>query len=212
MLLALFNHGLRWPEREGSLEHVCKRFGERCILKNVNLSLSSTTRILLTGPNGSGKTTLFKLIQGEERPDQGTIRIVDGARIGYLAQEPTALAQDQTVIETYRHGQIGYEGELIGRLLGYGLFRLEDMEKQVRQLSIGQRRKLELACLLAARPNVLLLDEPTNYISLDLLEAFEAAILHFPGPVLVISHDRWFNQRYAGECWEINAGMLIQKS
>jgi macrolide transport system ATP-binding/permease protein len=113
------------------------------------------------------------------------------------------------VIETYRYGQVGYEGEFVGRLIGYGLFSLEDMQKKVGQLSIGQRRKLEIARLMAESPNVLLLDEPTNYISLDVLEAFEAAIMTFPGPVIVVSHDRWFIQRFGGKLWELVNGKIF---
>jgi macrolide transport system ATP-binding/permease protein len=103
---------------------------------------------------------------------------------------------------------VGYEGEFVGRLIGYGLFRLEDMHKKVAQLSIGQRRKLEIARLMADGPNVLLLDEPTNYISLDVLEAFEAAIVTFPGPVIAVSHDRWFIQRFGGKMWELGDGRI----
>ncbi len=193
------------------LEHLTKCWGERCIFDDISLELGPTTRILLTGPNGAGKTTLLKLILEREKPDSGNISIVHGAKIGYLPQDPELPDLHKTVIETYRYGQQGYESEFIGRLLGYGLFRLEDMEKQVGQLSVGQRRKLEIASLMAAHPNVLLLDEPTNYISLDVLEAFEAAILAFPGPVIAISHDRWFIERFKGELWEMKEGQLTQQ-
>jgi macrolide transport system ATP-binding/permease protein len=85
------------------------------------------------------------------------------------------------------------------------------MHKKVAQLSVGQRRKLEIARLMAEGPNVLLLDEPTNYISLDVLEAFESAILAFPGPVIAISHDRWFMQRFGGEVWELVEGEIMKQ-
>ena len=189
-----------------SVSGLSKSWGERRILSDVEMEVGPKARILLTGPNGAGKTTLLKIIMGLETPDTGAVRIAPGARIGYLPQESEQLDLSKTVLETYRYGQIGYEGEFIGRLLGYGLFRLEDMHKQVGQLSIGQRRKLEIARLMAEGPNVLLLDEPTNYISLDVLEAFESAIIHFPGPVIAISHDRWFMQRFSGQIWELMDG------
>lgn len=192
------------------VDHIHKCFGERQLFQDLHLSLAPRSRIMLIGPNGAGKTTLLRLLLGEEQPDSGTITLSPGIQVGYLPQEPDTLDLEKSVIETYRYGQVGYEGEFIGRLIGYGLFRLEDMPKKVRQLSVGQRRKLEIARLMATNPNVLLLDEPTNYISLDVLEAFEEAVLHFPGPVIAISHDRWFIQRFGGEIWELQDGHLVK--
>ena len=189
------------------VSNLTKCWDETCILDDVNFTIAYDTRILLFGPNGAGKTTLLKMLMGIEKPDRGEIRIVDSARIGYLPQDPQ-MDLDKTVLDTYRYGQVGYEGEFVGRLIGYGLFSLEDMQKKVGQLSIGQRRKLEIARLMAEGPNVLLLDEPTNYISLDVLEAFEAAIMTFPGPVIAVSHDRWFMQRFGGEMWELVQGKI----
>src|SRR6266566_2659099 len=194
-----------------SAAHLTKCWGETCILDDVSFTITSGARILLYGPNGAGKTTLLKIIMGLEKQNAGEVSIVDGARIGYLPQDPQ-MDLDKTVIDTYRYGQVGYEGEFVGRLIGYGLFRLEDMRKKAGQLSIGQRRKLEIARLMAEGPNVLLLDEPTNYISLDVLEAFETAIVTFPGPVIAVSHDRWFMQRFGGKMWELVDGKLTDGS
>ena len=189
-------------------KHVTKCWGAQCVLKDVSFTIGAQARILLFGPNGAGKTTLLKIILGQEQADDGTVSIVESARIGYLPQDPHMDAA-KTVIETYRYGQVGYESEFVGRLIGYGLFRLEDMHKKVGQLSLGQRRKLEIARLMAEGPNILLLDEPTNYISLDVLEAFESAILNFPGPVIAVSHDRWFIQRFGGKLWNLAHGTLL---
>jgi len=188
--------------------HLTKCWDETCVLNDISFTIPSDARILLFGPNGAGKTTLLRIIMGLEKPGNGEVSIVDSALIGYLPQDPQ-MDLDKTVIETYRYGQVGYEGEFVGRLIGYGLFRLEDMYKKVGQLSIGRRRKLEIARLMAEGPNVLLLDEPTNYISLDVLEAFESAILSFPGPVIAVSHDRWFIQRFGGKLWELVEGKLV---
>jgi macrolide transport system ATP-binding/permease protein len=190
------------------VSNLSKCWDETCILDDINFTIPSDARVLLFGPNGAGKTTLLKIVMGIEKPDRGEIRIVGSASIGYLPQDPQ-INLDKTVLETYRYGQVGYEGEFVGRLIGYGLFSLEDMHKKVRQLSVGQRRKLEIARLMAEGPNVLLLDEPTNYISLDVLEAFEAAIVAFPGPVIAVSHDRWFMQRFGGKMWELVDGKIF---
>ncbi|MHB8596921.1 MAG: ribosomal protection-like ABC-F family protein [Ktedonobacteraceae bacterium] len=191
------------------MQHISKHWGERCILSDMTMIVAPDARIVLFGPNGAGKTTLLKIIMGLEQADTGETSITPGARIGYLPQEPEDLVLTKTVLETYRYGQIGFEADLVAKLIGYGLFRLEDMHKTVGQLSVGQRRKLEIARLMAAGPNVLLLDEPTNYISLDVLEAFETAIIHFPGPVIAISHDRWFIQRFGGAVWELKDTTLV---
>ena len=192
------------------LQQVSKSFGERTLFRDLTFTVSARTRVVLAGPNGAGKTTLFKLILGQEQPDVGVVHVVESARIGYLPQEPYLPDLEKTVLEAYRYHQFGYEDEFIGRLLGYGLFRLEDMTKKVRQLSPGQRQKLEIACLMAQAPNVLLLDEPTNYVSLDVLEAFEHALQTFPGPIIAISHDRWFIQRFGGELWELAHERLVR--
>ncbi len=206
---AFFNTQPLQSEIVLNVSHLTKCWGAQCVLRDVSFSVGSRARILLFAPNGAGKTTLLKLIMGMEQLDEGAIRIVESARIGYLPQDPQ-LDLRKTVIDSYRYGQVGYEGEFIGRLIGYGLFRLEDMHKKVGQLSLGQRRKLEISQLMAAGPNVLLLDEPTNYISLDVLEAFESAMLDFPGPIMAVSHDRWFIQRFGGTLWRLEDGKIFQ--
>ncbi|MEO7021785.1 MAG: ATP-binding cassette domain-containing protein, partial [Ktedonobacteraceae bacterium] len=215
-LLSISTHFSTEPAQANAvmltIAHLTKNRGERCLFNDLNLTVSADSRILLIGPNGAGKTTLLKLILGLEKPTDGAVQVSAEARIGYLPQEPIFLDVHKTVIETYRYGHEGYDEDFIAQLLNYGLFRQEDITKQVGQLSVGQQRKLEIACLMAANPNLLLLDEPTNYISLDVLEAFESAIRAFPGPVIVTSHDRWFIQRFKGEVWEIAAGQLVRSS
>lgn len=207
-----FQNGEMASQEVITLAHVSKSFGERILFDDLHLIISSNARILLMGPNGAGKTTLLKIMMGHEKPDSGMVRLSPSVRVGYLAQEPENFDLDKTVIETYRYGQVGYEGEFIGRLLGYGFFRLEDMQKKVRQLSVGQRRKLEIARLMAESPNVLLLDEPTNYISLDVLEAFESALHDFEGPIIAISHDRLFIEHFGGTQWKLTDGTLSRNN
>ena len=190
------------------MERVSKRYDGREVLRDVNLALLPDARVALIGPNGAGKTTLLRILLGLEQPDSGSVRLAPGARIGYLPQDPEVGSGERTVFDAYRDGLEGYESNLVAGILGNGLFRLEDLTKTVAQLSPGQKRKLELARLLALGPNVLLLDEPSNYVSLDVLEAFEAAVLAFPGPVLLISHDRWLLNRFGGDIWTLESGEL----
>jgi macrolide transport system ATP-binding/permease protein len=187
---------------------LAKSHGGRCLFRDLAFTLTPGARIVLAGPNGAGKTTLLRLLLGLEIPDAGTIRRAPAARIGYLAQDPTPTAPGATLLATYRKDLVGFDDAFIAGLVGYGFFRLDDIYKPVAGLSVGQRRKLELARLVAARPNVLLLDEPTNYVSLDVLEALESALLAFPGPVLAVSHDRYFIRRFGGDVWELRDGTL----
>jgi macrolide transport system ATP-binding/permease protein len=194
-----------------SVEHVTKSRAGRVILRDLSFRVAADARIILAGPNGVGKTTLLRLLLGLEEPDAGIVRVTGSAHLGYLPQEPL-VDTSQTILGAYRQVVSGYDDQIIAGLLERGLFQLEDMPKLVGHLSIGQRRKLEIARLMAEQPNVLLLDEPTNYISLDVLEAFEAAVLAFPGPVIVASHDRWFMQRFGGERWELVDGQLLTET
>lgn len=185
-----------------------KAFGDRVVLRGVHAVVRPDARIILVGPNGAGKTTLLRLIAGLEAPDAGEARRAPSVEAGYLPQEPALPNREGTVFEAYRDGLAGPESSFIAGLIGHGFFRLEDMTKTIGQISAGQRRKLEIARLIAARPNLLLLDEPTNYVSLDVLEAFESAILSFPGPVIAVSHDRRFIERFGGEVWELAGGVI----
>jgi macrolide transport system ATP-binding/permease protein len=189
-------------------EGLAKRYGDRWLFRDLNFVVEPDARIIIAGPNGAGKTTLLHLLTGVEAPDAGEVRAVGSARLGYLSQEAREFPPEQTLLAAYKGSDPGPESNFVAALLAHGLFRLEDVTKTVGQLSAGQRRKLELARLMADCPNVLLLDEPTNYISLDVLEAFETAVLSFPGPVIAVSHDRWFIQRFGGAVWRLEEGRL----
>jgi macrolide transport system ATP-binding/permease protein len=129
-------------------------------------------------------------------------------RVGYLDQEQESLDPDQTVLAAYAEGLVGHEDDLVAGLVRYGLFSVDDTRKQLGQLSVGQKRKLQIARLVATRANVLLLDEPTNHVHFDVLEELERALRAFPGPVVAVSHDRWFIERFGGDSWTLAAGKL----
>jgi macrolide transport system ATP-binding/permease protein len=189
-----------------------KSFDGRRILHDVSFAIGIDDRIVLLGPNGAGKSTLLKILAGLESPDSGDVIRNPSAKIGYLDQEQETLDLDAKVSDAYSHGLVGREEELFSDLFRYGFFTYEDVIKKVRELSIGQRRKLQIARLITERANLLLLDEPTNHISFDVLEEFEKALLKFAGPIIAVSHDRWFIQRFSQVVWELRDGQLIQRT
>ncbi len=188
-----------------------KRYGAHTILDDVSFALSAQSRVVIVGPNGAGKTTLLRILAGLSTADEGEVIKAGSVGIGYLDQEQETLDNENaTLFEFYRQGLTGHFEELKAALLRYHLFTWPDLMKPVRTLSIGQKRKLQIARLIATGANLLLLDEPTNHISFDVLEEFEQALIDFPGPVLAVSHDRRFIQRFADEVWEVREGRLIR--
>jgi macrolide transport system ATP-binding/permease protein len=183
-------------------------YGMHMVLHDIAFALNPDSRVVLLGPNGAGKSTLIRILAGHLAPQAGTIDVAASVVVGYLDQEQETLAAAGTLFDAYRAEGSGDWEEMKAELLGYGLFTWPELLKPVSALSVGQKRKLQIACLIAARANLLLLDEPTNHISLDVLEEFEQALLDFPGPILAVSHDRRFIERFAREIWEVQDGSI----
>jgi macrolide transport system ATP-binding/permease protein len=192
--------------------HIGKAFASQSpILRDVTLELGPADRVVLVGENGAGKSTLLRILVGDVASDCGQVVWAEQAVVGYLAQEDSVPTDDRTVLQVYRAGRIGYMEEHQAELLAFGLFSPDDIQKPVHALSVGQRRKLALALLLATPANVLLLDEPTNQFSLDVVEQIEAALDSFPGAVVAVSHDRRFINRFRGEQWRLSDGRVLQE-
>jgi len=189
---------------------VSKSYGTEIVLDHVTCAVEPTSRIVIIGPNGAGKSTLLKIMADELAPDAGSVDIAASVITGHLDQEQETLVTEGTLFDVYRDGRIGDPEEFKAELLGYGLFTWPDLGKRAAILSVGQKRKLQIAGLIAQQANLLLLDEPTNHISLDVVEEFEKALLDFPGPVVAISHDRRFIERFATEIWEMRNGQLMR--
>ncbi len=187
---------------------VSKHYGDRAILDRISFAIDARARIALVSENGAGKSTLLRLLVGIEPPDDGTIMISPSVKIGYLDQEQRDLDPDLTLFAAYRASLDDEDQPLKARVLELGLFRYTDLDLRVGALSIGQRRKLQLARLIAARANLLILDEPTNHVSFDVLEAFESALRDFPGAVIAATHDRRFIDTFGGDVWLLHNGSL----
>jgi sulfate-transporting ATPase len=181
--------------------HVEKGFGDRLLIDDLTFYLPPGGIVGVIGPNGAGKTTLFRMVVGEEKPDDGSLTIGATVQLAYVDQSRDALDGDKTVFEEITGGtdQMVIGGrEMHGRayVAGFG-FKGSDQQKKVGQLSGGERNRVLLAKVLSSGGNVLLLDEPTNDLDVDTLRALEDALLSFPGCAVVISHDRWFLDRIA---------------
>ncbi|MEU7031096.1 ribosomal protection-like ABC-F family protein [Streptomyces sp. NPDC046275] len=179
--------------------------GDRLALDG--LRLGPGQRLLVSGPNGAGKSTLLRVLAGELAPDGGTVRLP--SRIGHLAQELPAVAPPLPLLAAFAEGRPGLPEEHADELLALGLFRADDLHVPVRALSVGQRRRLELARLVTRPVDLLVLDEPTNHLALSLVEELEAALAGFPGPVVAVSHDERFRASFGGARLELRAGRAV---
>ena len=183
------------------LHHLSKSYGEQVLLKDFTYLFLKDDRVGFVGPNGSGKSTLMKMIMGMETPDCGTIEIGQTVRISYYAQETdsTIMNPNQRVID-YIRDEAEYvdtpDGKIsAARMLEKFLFEGEDQYGLLGKLSGGERRRLHLCRVLMSAPNVLILDEPTNDLDITTLQILEDYLDHFPGIVIVVSHDRYFLDR-----------------
>ncbi len=180
---------------------VRKAYGEKLLVDDLSFRLPKGGIVGIIGPNGAGKTTLFRMIVGQEEPDEGELHIGSTVEIAYVDQSRAALDPGKTVWEEVSGGQdtisLG-RGEVNSRAyLSWFNFRGADQQKKVGVLSGGERNRLHLANTLKKGGNVLLLDEPTNDLDVDTLRALEDGLLNFPGCAVIISHDRWFLDRVA---------------
>jgi sulfate-transporting ATPase len=178
-----------------------KGFGDRLLIEDLSFSLPRAGIVGVIGPNGAGKTTLFRMITGEEAPDDGALRLGDTVEPAYVDQSRDALAADKTVWEEISGGEdklkVGEQWVNSRAYVAGFNFKGSDQQKKVGKLSGGERNRLHLAKLLRTGGNLLLLDEPTNDLDVDTLRALEEALLSFAGCAVVISHDRWFLDRIA---------------
>jgi len=181
--------------------HVSKGFGDRMLIDDLSFKVPPGAIVGVIGPNGAGKTTLFRLITGREKPDSGEVIIGHTAQLAVVDQTRESLPGDKTAWEAISGGldiiNVG-KFEMPSRAyLGRFNFKGSDQQKNVAQLSGGERGRLHLAATLLKGGNVLLLDEPSNDLDVETLRALEEALSEFAGSALVISHDRWFLDRIA---------------
>ncbi|HET6555300.1 MAG TPA: energy-dependent translational throttle protein EttA [Dyella sp.] len=193
--------GERLGQEVIEFKNVSKSFGDRLLIDDLSMKIPPGAIVGVIGPNGAGKSTLFKLITGQEKPDQGEVKLGHTVQLAYVDQSRDSLDPNKNVWQEVSDGAdiitIG-RYELQSRAyIGRFNFKGTDQQKMVGSLSGGERGRLHLAKTLMQGGNVLLLDEPSNDLDVETLRALEDAMLEFPGCAMVISHDRWFLDRIA---------------
>ena len=192
-------NGPRLGNKVIEASHLAKAFGKKHLFNDLSFSLPPNGIVGVIGPNGAGKTTLFRLIMGQETPDNGTFDVGETVKLAYVDQTHHDLIPESTVyqvisqgVETFRMG--GRDVNARAYLSRFN-FTGADQEKKIAVLSGGERNRLHLAMALKEEGNVLLLDEPTNDIDVNTLRALEEGLVDFAGCAVVVSHDRWFLDR-----------------
>jgi ATP-binding cassette ChvD family protein len=180
-------------------KNVSKAFGEKLLYEDLNFNLPQAGIVGVIGPNGAGKTTIFKMIMGEEEPNQGEFLVGETAKIAYVDQAHSNIDLQKSIWENFSGGQdlVMMGGRKVNSRAYLSRFNFSGSEqnKKVEMLSGGERNRLHLAMTLKEEGNVLLLDEPTNDLDVNTLRALEEGLENFAGCAVVISHDRWFLDR-----------------
>ena len=183
------------------VEGLKKGFEDKLLIDGLDFKLPPGGIVGVIGPNGAGKSTLFKMITGQEEPDEGAIRVGETVKLGYVDQSRDSLDAKKTVWEEISggHDMINLGGKEVPSRAYVGAFNFKggDQQKKVGLLSGGERNRVHLAKMLQTGGNLLLLDEPTNDLDVETLAALEQALENYPGCAVVISHDRFFLDRLA---------------
>ncbi len=193
--------GPRLGNQVVDVDNVSKSYGDRILMEGMTFSLPRGGIVGIIGPNGAGKTTLFRMINGQEKPDSGVVRVGESVKLAYVDQSRETLDPKKTVWEIISGGsdfiRLGSREVNSRAYVAHFNFSGTDQQKLVTAISGGERNRVHLACMLKEGANVLLLDEPTNDLDVNTMRALEEALENFPGCALVISHDRWFLDRIA---------------
>ena len=195
--------------------HVCKRFGDKVILNDLEYTFARYEKLGIVGDNGVGKSTFIKLLLGQLQPDSGSFEIGETVRFGYYSQEGIQFNPDKKVIDAVRDiAEEVYFDERnhysASQFLNMFLFTVRDQQKLIAKLSGGEQRRLYLATVLMQKPNFLILDEPTNDLDIQTLGVLEDYLAKFKGCVIIVSHDRFFMDRTVDHTWVFQGDGVIK--
>lgn len=199
-------------------EKISKGYSDRQLLDGCSLAVGQGDKIGLIGVNGTGKSTLLKVMAGVDFPDSGTVTRSGGVRVAYLPQNPE-FAPETTVLQQVMTGVAidkarAKEAKVVQQADEYQCksiltqLGLSDYDQPIGQLSGGQKRRVALACALAAESEVLILDEPTNHIDSEMVDWLESYLKRYQGAILMVTHDRYFLERVVNRIVELDRGKL----
>lgn len=193
-----------------TLENIEKKFDDFTLLNNISFNIYRGEKVGLIGPNGVGKTTLFRMILGNIKSTDGQILLGHRVNIGYFDQEQRKLNLEKTVVDEIWDENPDLDHYQIRTILSQFLFIGDDIFKEVKELSGGERSRLALLKLMMSRSNFLLMDEPTNHLDIDSKEVLEDALQNYDGTLLVISHDRYFLNKVVDKILELSEDGIME--
>ena len=191
-------------------EDLSKSYGGRKLFDHTGLLIRKGERVCIIGDNGIGKTTLLKILMGLEKPDNGYLRIGYNVNFGYYDQGQLLLDENETVLGEMKNAYHLYTDTEMRSLLGRFLFTGDDVFKQVKDLSGGEKAKLSLLKLMLSGANTLVLDEPTNHLDIESKEIVEEALMEFEGTLLIVSHDRYLLNSIPDRILELTEHGLVE--
>ncbi len=192
-----------------SVSELSKGFDGETLFENIGFELKRGDRVAIIGDNGSGKTTILKIINGLMDADQGSIKFGTNVEIGYYDQAHQVLHMEKTLFDEIQDTYPHMNNTDVRNILAAFLFTEDDVFKQVKNLSGGERGRVSLAKLMLSDANLLILDEPTNHLDIDSKEILEHALNHFEGTVLYVSHDRYFINQTATRILDLTQKQLV---
>lgn len=192
-----------------TVKGLSKRFADHVLFENIDFEIKRGEHVAIIGDNGSGKTTILKMINDLLTPDSGTITLGTNVEIGYYDQEHHVLHMEKTLFEEIQDEYPNMTNTEIRNLLATFLFTEDDVFKQIKSLSGGERGRVSLAKLMLSDANFLILDEPTNHLDIDSKAILENAINHFEGTVLYVSHDRYFINTTAHRILDLTSQTML---
>ena len=201
------------PETESGKDvlevlEIAKTFGNNTLFKDLSFEIKKGEHVALIGDNGTGKTTILKMINGLLPPDTGKIILGSNVYIGYYDQEYHVLHDDKTIFAEIADTYPAMTISKIRNMLAAFLFTGDDVYKQIKSLSGGEKGRISLAKLMLSKSNFLILDEPTNHLDMDSKEILEAALNDYSGTVFYVSHDRYFINKTASRILDLSYGTI----